>query len=116
MIFLKYEFTDQETWEAVRATLYTEEGLIPQINAIHEIGFICFATDEEGECIDLSTKYAVDILFNEEYAALDANIVYPSPCGVHLFAGLEDLYIKSYCSVPAHSESPYCLVPDEDLS
>ena len=116
MIFNKYEFTDQETWEAVRATLYTEEGLIPQINAIHEIGFICLATDEEGECIDLSTKYAVDILFNEEYAALDANIVYPSPCGVHLFAGLEDLYIKSYCSVPAHSESPYCVVPDEDLS
>ena len=114
MIFNKYEFTDQETWEAVRATLYTEEGLIPQINAIHEIGFICLETDEEGECIDLSTKYAVDILFNEEYAALDTSIVYPNPDGVHIFAGLSSLYLKSFCL--ANPESPYCLVPDEDIS
>ena len=118
MIFKKYEFTDQETWEAVRATLYTpvEDGevLIPEINAIHEIGFICLATDEEGECIDLSTKYAVDILFNEEYAALDANIVYPEPDGIHIFAGLSSLYLKSFCL--ANPDSEYCVVPDEDLS
>ena len=110
MIFLKYEFTDQETWEAVRATLYTEEVLIPEINAIHEIGFICLATDEEGECIDLSTKYAVDILFNEEYAALDTSIVYPNPDGVHIFAGLSSLYLQSFCL--ANPESPYCLTPE----
>lgn len=113
MIFLKYEFTDQETWEAVRATLYTEEGLIPAIQSIVEIGFICLATDEEGECIDLSTKYAVDILFNEEYAALDANIVYPNPDGVHLFAGLSGLYLKSFCL--ANPLSPYCVIPDENI-
>jgi hypothetical protein len=115
MIFNKYEFTDQETWEAVRATLYTEEGLIPQINAIHEIGFICLATDpDSGECLTLSTKYAVDILFNEEYAALDTSIVYPNPDGVHIFAGLSSLYLQSFCL--ANPESPYCVIPDEDLS
>ena len=104
MIFNKYEFTD---WETVRATLYTEEVLIPEINAIHEIGYICLETNEEGECINLSTKYAVDILFNEEYTALDASIVYPNPDGVHIFAGCSELYLDSFCNV--NPESPYCL-------
>ena len=115
MIFNKYEFTDQETWEAVRATLYTEEGLIPEINSVMEIGHICFAWSEGEEpvCTDLSTKYAVDILFNEEYAALDANIVYPNPDGVHLFAGLSSLYLKSFCL--ANPLSPYCTIPDENI-
>jgi hypothetical protein len=115
MIFNKYEFTD---WETVKATLYTttEEGevLIPQINAIHEIGYICLETNEEGECINLSTKYAVDILFNEEYTALDASIVYPNPDGVHIFAGCSELYLDSFCNV--NPESPYCVIPDEDIS
>tara|TARA_R110002153_G_scaffold100312_1_gene236227 strand:- start:2941 stop:3291 length:351 start_codon:yes stop_codon:yes gene_type:complete len=116
MIFLKYEFTDQETWEAVRATLYTEEGLIPEINAVVEIGHICFAYDEEGECTDLSTRFAVDMLLNEPVDSLEAYIVWPNPVGVHTFSGDDSLYIQSYCSIPAHSESPYCLIPDEDIS
>jgi hypothetical protein len=114
MIFKKFEFTDQAAWETVRATLYTptEDGevLIPQINAIHEIGFICIATDDEGECIDLSTKYAVDMLLNEEYAALDDNIVYPNPCGIHTFAGCEGEYLKSFCL--ANPDSEYCVIDE----
>jgi hypothetical protein len=110
MIYLKYEFTDKETWDSVKATLYTqiEEGevLISQIIAIHEIGFICLAKDEDGECIDLSTKYAVDMLLNERVAALDEYAVYPKPCGIHLFGGQEALYLKSYCE--ANPESEYC--------
>ena len=117
MIFLKYEFTDQETWEAVRATLYTpvEDGevLIPEINAVVEIGHICFAYNEEGECTDLSTMYAVDMLLNEPVDSLDAYIVWPNPV-VHTFAGDDSLYLKGYCI--ANPDSPYCVVPDEDLS
>ena len=110
MIFLKYEFTDQETWEAIRATLYTEEGLIPEINAVVEIGHICFAYDEEGECTDLSTRFAVDMLLNEPVDSLDAYVVYPEPLGIHTFSGDDSLYIQSYCL--ANPESPYCLTPE----
>ena len=106
MIYLKYEFTDKETWDSVRATLYQDGALIPEIDSIHEIGFICLAKDEDGECIDLSTKYAVDMLLNERVAALDEYAVYPKPCGIHLFGGQEALYLKSYCE--ANPESEYC--------
>ena len=110
MKFLKYEFTD---WETVKATLYTDGVLIPQINAIHEIGYICLETNEEGECINLSTKYAVDMLLNEEYTALDASIVYPNPDGIHIFAACSELYLASFCL--ANPESPYCTI-NEDIS
>ena len=114
MIFLKYEFTDQETWEAVRTTLYAEESLIPEINAIVEIGHICFAYDEEGECTDISPMYAVDMLLNEPVDSLDAYVVWPNPVGVHAFAGDDSLYLKGYCI--ANPESEFCVVPDEDIS
>jgi hypothetical protein len=116
MIFNKYEFTDQETWEAVRATLYAEESLISEINAIVEIGHICFAYDEEGECTDISPMYAVDMLLNEPVDSLDAYVVWPNPVGVHTFAGDDSLYLKGYCI--ANPESPFCVVPEpnEDIS
>jgi hypothetical protein len=115
MIFNKYEFTDQETWEAVRATLYAEESLISEINAIVEIGHICFAYDEEGECTDISPMYAVDMLLNEPVDSLDAYVVWPNPVGVHTF-GDGSLYLKGYCI--ANPESPFCVVPEpnEDIS
>ena len=116
MIFLKYEFTDKDTWEAVRATLYAEDGesLIPEINAIVEIGQICFAYDEEGECTDLSPMYAVDMLLNEQVDSLEAYIVYPDQVGVHTFGGDDSLYLDSFCKV--YPESPYCTIADEDIS
>ena len=118
MIFLKFEFTDEQ-WATIRPTLYNtdEEGnqtLIPEINAVVEIGHICFAHNEEGECTDLSTMYAVDMLLNEPVDSLEAYIVWPNPVGVHTFAGDDSLYLKGYCV--ANPDSPFCVVPDEDIS
>ena len=114
MIFNKYEFTDEQ-WATIRPTLYSEDGegnetLIPEINAVVEIGHICFAHNEEGECTDLSTMYAVDMLLNEPVDSLDAYVVYPEPLGIHTFSGDDSLYIQSYCL--ANPESPYCLTPE----
>jgi hypothetical protein len=119
MIFKKYEFTEEQ-WATIRPTLYKEdeegnETLIPELNSIVEIGFICKAFDEEGSCTDLSTKYSVDMLLNEEVESLEKYEVYPDPDNVaHYFSGDESLYLKSYCLVPEHSESPFCVVPETD--
>jgi hypothetical protein len=106
MIFRKYEFDTKEKWEEVRETLYKDEQLIDEIAAIHEIGYICFDYDEEGECTDLSTHYAVDILLNEDLLRLNEFEVFPNPDGVHIFAGCSELYLKTFCDV--NPESPYC--------
>ena len=112
MKFLKFEFANQAEWLTVKDSLYEDGVLIPEVTAIHEIGFICLATNEEGECIDLSTKYAVDMLC-EEIEWLAPFIVYPKPCGVHIFAGWEAAYTKEFCEI--NPDSPYCVIPDEDI-
>ena len=118
MIFNKYEFTDEQ-WATIRPTLYTptEDGetLIPEINAVVEIGHICFAWSEGEEpvCTDLSTMFAVDMLLNEPVDSLDAYIVWPNPVGVHTFAGDDSLYLKGYCI--ANPDSPFCVIPDENI-
>lgn len=116
MIFKKYEFTNEEEWLTIRETLYkeVEEGekiLIAEVAAIHEIGHICFAYNEEGECTDLSTKYAVDILWNVDLGNLVQYEVYPNPDGIHIFAGCAELYLKSFCEV--NPESSYCQTEEE---
>ena len=111
MIFRKYEFDDRDDWELVRDTLYKDGELIPEIAAIHEIGQICFDYNEEGECTDLSTHYAVDMLLNEDMMSLNQYEVYPNPDGVHIFAGCAELYLKTFCEV--NPESDYC--KNEDL-
>ena len=111
MIFRKYEFDTQEKWEEVRETLYKDEQLIDEVAAIHEIGHICFDYNEEGECTDLSTHYAVDILLNEDLLRLNEFEVYPNPDGVHIFAGCSELYLKTFCEV--NPESDYC--KNEDI-
>ena len=115
MIFNKYEFTDEQ-WATIRPTLYNtdEEGnetLIPEITAIVEIGHICHAHNEEGECTDLSTMYAVDMLLNEQFESLDQYIVWPNPVGVHTFSGDDSLYLEGFCKV--YPESPYCKIEEE---
>jgi len=112
MIFKKYEFDDRDDWELVRDTLYKDGELIEQIAAIHEIGQICFDYNEEGECTDLSTHYAVDMLLNEDMMSLNQYEVYPNPDGVHIFAGCAELYLKTFCEV--NPESDYC--KNEDIS
>ena len=111
MIFKKYEFKNEEEWLTIRETLYNEEALIAEVAAIHEIGQICFDYNEEGECTDLSTHYAVDMLLNEDMMSLNQYEVYPNPDGVHIFAGCAELYLKTFCEV--NPESDYC--KNEDL-
>ena len=109
MKFLKFEFLDEAEWLTVKDSLYEDEVLIPEITAIHEIGNICLATNEEGECIDLSTKYAVDMLC-EEIEWLAPFVVYPNPCCVHIFAGWAETYTAEFCKV--NPDSPYCIIPE----
>jgi hypothetical protein len=117
MIFKKYEFTDSQ-WAEIRPTLYKEdeegnETLIPAINSVVEIGHICKAFDEEGECTDLSTMYSVDMLLNEEVESLEDYEVYPDPDNVaHYFSGDQSLYLKAYCKM--FPESVFCVVPESD--
>jgi hypothetical protein len=113
MKFLKFEFANEAEWLTIRESLYVEDILIPEVTAIHEIGFICFESNEEGECIDLSTKYAVDMLC-EEIEWLAPFVVYPKPCGIHIFAGWAEAYTAEFCSI--YPDSPYCVIPDEDIS
>ena len=113
MKFLKFEFANEAEWLTIRESLYVEDVLIPEVVAIHEIGNICLATNEEGECIDLSTKYAVDMLC-EELEWLAPFVVWPNPSGVHIFAGWEAAYKAEFCSI--YPDSPYCVIADEDIS
>ena len=112
MKFLKFEFLDEAEWLTVKDSLYEDKVLIPEVTAIHEIGNICLATNEEGECIDLSTKYAVDMLC-EEIEWLAPFVVYPNPCGVHIFAGLAETYTAEFCKI--NPDSPYCVIPEIEL-
>jgi hypothetical protein len=112
MKFLKFEFENEAEWLTIKDSLYEDEALIPEVTAIHEIGNICLAYGEEGECIDLSTKYAVDMLC-EEIEWLAPFVVYPNPCGVHIFAGWAETYTAEFCSI--YPDSPYCVIPEIEL-
>ena len=95
MKFLKFEFLNEAEWLVVRDSLYEDDVLIPEVTAIYEIGHICFESNEEGECIDLGTKYAVDMLC-EEIEWLAPFMVWPAPAGIHIFAGWEETYEQEY--------------------
>ena len=116
MKFYKYEFPTQEAWESPKATISTtdEEGNTSynsEVVAVHEIGNICFASNPEtGECTDLSTEWAVDILWQDlEPVDFVAYKVWPEPCGVHIFAGWDAFYAQEYCA--ANPTAAYCLPP-----
>ena len=120
MIFNKYEFEDEAQWLEVKKTLYITEildeeevtYLRPEVNAIVEIGFICFAYEQDKDynvtCIDLSTRFAIDMLLNEPLDTLNGYLVYPNPVGVHTFSGDNSLYLENFCKV--YPESPYCKI------
>ena len=119
--FKKYEFTDLAEWSTfqkkiqVKTTdLEGKEIYNYKDVAVVELGNICLAKDEEGECIDLATTWAVDILwFRALLPSFKPFEVYPNPCGIHTFAGCEGEYLKSFCEVNPTSE--YCVIPDETL-
>jgi hypothetical protein len=115
MKFLKYEFTPTQ-WAAAKAKIETTDGegtWNPElVTAVVELGHLCTAKDAEGQCITTSPMYAVDILWAAEPLVDDfaAYVVYPVPCGVHVFAGWESAYSQEYCSI--YPDSDYCKAPD----
>ena len=123
MKFQKFEFTPTQ-WATAKAKIETT-GTDPEgetyttwntelVTAVVELGYLCtqWGTDEEGNqvCEVTSPKYAVDILWTAEpLASFNANVVWPDPCGVHVFAGWEAQYALDYCA--ANPEAAYCQPP-----
>jgi hypothetical protein len=110
MTFAKYSFLNPTEWATYKAQITDQEGS-PINCAIVEIGNICLAHDEEGNCTDLSPLYAVDILwYGEPLESFATKEVFPNPVGVHTFSGDDSLYLERFCQF--NPDSPYCIVPD----
>ena len=118
MKFYKYAYPTQAAWESAKATISTtdEEGNTSYnseiVVAVHEIGNICFATNPEtGECTDLSTEWAVDILWQDlEPVDFVAYKVWPVPGAyAHVFSGWDAFYATEYCV--ANPTAAYCILP-----
>ena len=117
--FRKYEFTPTQ-WATAKAEIeLTNEGETyydpTKVIAVHEIGNICeqWGTDAEGNpvCEVLNPQWAVDILWTDApLASFDAYVVWPEPCGVHVFAGWEAQYAIDYCV--ANPSAAYCQAPE----
>jgi hypothetical protein len=124
MKFLKYEFTPTQ-WATAKAKIELT-GTDPEgetytywnpelVTAVVELGHLCtqWGTDAEGNqvCEVTSPKYAVDILWANEpmVTSFAAYVVWPSPCGVHIFAGWESAYESEYCV--ANPDAAYCQPP-----
>lgn len=104
MTFTKYEFTSPTEWATYKAQITDNIQC-----AIVEIGNICLAHDEEGNCTDLSPLYAVDILWNDEpLESFATKEVFPNPVGVHTFSGCDGLYLQRFCQL--NPDSPYCKI------
>ena len=120
-MFRKHEFNTPTIWATAKAkiTLTNEEGETyydpTKVIAVHEIGHICeqWGTDAEGMpvCEVLSPKWAVDILWVADMPSeFETAVVWPNPCGVHIFAGWAEAYAKDFCE--ANPEAEFCKVPE----
>jgi hypothetical protein len=124
MKFLKYEFTPTQ-WATAKAKIELT-GTDPEgetyttwnselVTAVVELGYLCtqWGTDAEGNqvCEVTSPKYAVDILWTDQplTTSFASYVVWPAPCGVHIFAGWESAYATDYCT--ANPEASYCQPP-----
>jgi hypothetical protein len=124
MKFQKFEFTPTQ-WAAAKAKIELT-GTDPEgetytywnpelVTAVVELGHLCtqWGTDAEGNkvCEVTSPKYAVDILWANEplVTSFASYVVWPSPCGVHIFAGWESAYESEYCV--ANPDAAYCQPP-----
>jgi len=118
MTYLKYEFTPSQ-WATLRKLIeVTHEDTTSwsdKVTAVHEIGHIVLtpAVMNGMEVVTpavLSPKWAVDIIWASEPLSQFAQyVVYPKPCGVHVFAGWESIYAQEYCK--ANPDSEYCKPP-----
>ena len=118
--FRKYEFTPTQ-WATAKAKIQVtpEEGEptfdATKVVAVVELGKLCteWGTDEEGNqvCLKTSPKYAVDILWAEQpgTTSFASYVVWPEPCGIHVFAGWEQAYAEEYCK--ANPSAAYCQPP-----
>jgi len=104
MEFCKYEMTDLQ-WSTIKKKIETtnENGNTSFVGcAVVELGHIVLTPAiMEGMVIItpaiLSNKFAVDILWDETpLTDFNEYEVFPAPCGVHTFAGLESLYAEKY--------------------
>jgi hypothetical protein len=104
MEFCKYEMTDLQ-WSSLKKKIETtneNENTSFVGCAVSELGHIVTTPAVmEGMTIKtpaiLSNKFSVDILWNElPLADFNKYEVFPLPCGVHSFAGLESLYADKY--------------------
>jgi hypothetical protein len=124
MKFLKYEFTPTQ-WATAKAkiqkTVTSLDGITEKVwdtelvTAVVELGKLCteWGTNPEGMpvCVKQSTKVSVDILWAGEplTTSFAAYVVWPDPCGVHIFAGWEAEYQTEYCQV--NPDAPCCQPP-----
>jgi hypothetical protein len=116
MKFLKYEFTPTQ-WATAKAKIETTDAEgntswnSELVTGVVELGYICLERNAEGECITTSPKYAVDILWADQPLATSfaSYVVWPAPCGVHVFAGWEQAYAEEYCV--ANPDAAYCQPP-----
>ena len=126
MKFLKHEMLPA-SWEANKQLIEVtdDEGNTSWdpavVVALHEIGHICqqWGTDSEGMpvCEVESPNFAFDVLWVSEEVipqSFKDAVVYPTPCGVHVFAGWEAEYAKDYCA--ANPEAAYCQPPTPPVS
>ena len=120
--FLKYEFTDSQLKTALAKIQVTdEEGNASwdseKVLAVVELGKLVktpAVLDEEGKEVSpavYATKNSVDILWVDQplTTSFASYVVWPEPCGVHIFAGWEAEYAKAYCE--ANPEAAYCQPP-----
>jgi len=122
--FRKYEFTPSQ-WATAKAKIETTttnpEGEsvttwdASKVIAVVELGHLCtqWGTDAEGNrvCEVESPMYAVDILWTDQPATTSfaSYVVWPEPCGIHIFAGWAEQYALDYCA--ANPSAAYCQPP-----
>lgn len=110
MIFCKYEF-EPTIWESLKQTIQKE--IFPEKYgwagcSVVEIGRLCkeWGEDEQQRvvCKLQSDKISVDILWDSEIPEqFNQYEVFPDPCGIHSFAGLEDFYKQRFCQFNPNS-------------
>jgi hypothetical protein len=98
----------ESTFDGTKSTTWSD-----LITAVHEIGHIVLtpAVINGMEVVTpavLSPKWAVDIIWaSEPLSEFAQYVVWPKPCGVHVFAGWESIYAQEYCV----ANPEYCKPP-----
>ena len=105
--YLKYEYDSKEAFNVLKDTHLTDEdgNLLKGIHVVEIGDIVVTPAVMDGEEITtpavMTGRHAVDILWEipmdengeaELIKALEANEIYPNPCGVHTFSGLTGLY------------------------